>query len=109
LAGCFEPDPEQASDPRKILTGCIESGARAVLLDEGAVPAAFFDLSTRFAGELLHDLGKYEVRLAVVVRDATAHSKVFQDFAREANRGSRYRFFPTRGEALSWLEGAAAD
>ena len=106
MAGYFEPDAEQASDPRKILTGCIESGARAVLLDEGAVPAAFFDLSTRFAGELLHDLGKYEVRLAVVVRDTGAYSPSFQDFAREANRGSRHRFFPTRGEAVAWLDGA---
>jgi hypothetical protein len=109
LAGCFEPDAEQASDPRKILSGCIESGSRAVLLEEDALPAAFFDLSTRFAGELLHDLGKYDARLAVVVRDTSAYSGPFQDFARESNRGSRYRFFPTRDEAVSWLEGKAAD
>jgi len=104
LAGYFEPDAEQASDPRSIFVGCIESGSRAVLLEEGTVAPAFFDLSTRFAGELLHDLGKYDARLAVVVHDAGAYSAAFQDFARESNRGSRYRFFATRGEALSWLE-----
>jgi len=104
LGGYFEPDAEQASDPRSILTGCIESASRAVLLDEGAVPAAFFDLSTRFAGELLHGLGKYEVRLAVVVSDVGRHSSAFQDFAREANRGSRHRIFTTRDEAVAWLE-----
>jgi hypothetical protein len=109
LAGYFEPDTEQASDPRSIYVGCIESGARAVLLREGVLPAAFFDLSTRFAGELLLDLGKYGVQLAVVVRDTAVYSSAFRDFAREANRGSRYRFFPTRAEAVSWLEGEAAD
>jgi len=109
LGGYFEPDAEQASDARAILVGCIESGARAVLLDEGVVPAAFFDLSTRFAGELLHDLGKYDARLAVVVGDTGAYSGAFRDFARESSRGSRYRFFPTRDEAVSWLETEAAD
>lgn len=108
MGGYFEPDAEQASDPRSIFIGCIESGSRAVLLEERALPAAFFDLSTRFAGELLHDLGKYQVRLAVVVRDTGAYSPSFQDFAREANRGSHCRFFPTRDEARSWLEGEAA-
>lgn len=104
MAAYFEPDAEQASGPQSILTGCIESASRAVLLDEGAVPAAFFDLSTRFAGELLHGLGKYEVRLAVVVPDATRYSTAFQDFAREANRGRGCRIFPTRVEAVTWLE-----
>lgn len=104
MGGFFEPDVEQASDPRAIVTGCIESGSRAVLLDERTAPAAFFDLSTRVAGELLHELGKYDRRLAVVVADPTARSSSFQDFVREGNRGSRYRFFRTRDEAIAWLE-----
>lgn len=105
MGGDFEPDAQQVSGARSIFVGCIESGSRAVLLEEDAVPAAFFDLSTRFAGELLHDLAKYEVRLAVVVRDTAAYSAAFRDFAHEANRGSRYRFFPTRDEAVAWLGG----
>lgn len=109
MGGYFEPDAQQASDARSIFIGCIEAGSRAVLLDEGAVPAAFFDLSTRFAGELLHDLGKYEVRLAVVVPDPAAYSSAFQAFAREANRGKSYRVFATREEAVSWLASEAPD
>jgi len=104
VPGFFEPDAEQASNPSGIVVGCVESGQRAVLLDEAAVPPGLFDLSTRVAGELLHGLGKYDIRLAVVVPDVTACSSSFQDFAREANRGSRYRFLPTREEAVAWLD-----
>jgi len=104
MVGCYEPDADRASDPSDVVAGCIESGSRAVLLDEGVAPAGFFDLSSRVAGELLHGLGKYGIRLAVVVSDASAHSSSFQDFAREANRRGDYRFFPTRDEALGWLE-----
>lgn len=102
-AGFFEPDAARAADPSGIVSGCIESGARAVLMDDGVAPADFFDLSTRLAGELLHGLGKYGIRLAVVIPDPSVHSASFQDFAREANRRGDYRFFPSRGEAVEWL------
>jgi hypothetical protein len=104
VPGFYEPDAGQALDASAIVVGCIESGVRAVLLDDRVAPAELFDLSTRVAGELLHGLSKYEIRLAVVVPDPTSHSGPFQDFAREANRGSRYRFFPTREEAITWLD-----
>jgi hypothetical protein len=74
-------------------------------LDDGAIPREFFDLSTRVAGELLHRLGIYGIRLAAVVPDPTTHSVPFQDFVREANRGGPYRFFANRSEAMAWLEG----
>jgi len=100
----FEPDAAQALDPSGIVTGCIESGARAILLDKGRAPPEFFDLSTRWAGELLHGLAKYGVRLAVVVPDVSGYSAAFQDFAREAGRGRSYRVFETRVDAEAWLD-----
>jgi len=106
MADYFEPDPVGALDPTGILTGCIESGARAVLLDQAGLPPEFFDLSSRVAGDLLHKLSTYQVRLAAVVPDPGVHSGPFQDFAREANRGREFRFFPTRAEAIDWLRGA---
>ncbi len=106
MADYFEPAPARALDVTAILTGCIESGARAVLLDEDGLPDEFFDLSSRVAGELLHKLSTYGVRLAAVVPDPSVHSAAFQDFAREANRGRQFRFFPTRAEAIDWLTGA---
>jgi hypothetical protein len=87
-----------------VLTGCVESGARSVLLDEDALPAEFFDLSTLLAGELLHKLTTYRIRLAGVVPDPSVHSTRFQQFVREANAGRQFRFFSTRQEAIGWLE-----
>ena len=100
---CFEPEADIPFDPRELATRCIESGSRALLLDAAAIPPEFFDLSTRVAGELLHRLSIYGVRLAAVVPDPSVHSAAFQDFVREANRGRQLRFLRTREEALSWL------
>jgi hypothetical protein len=99
----FEPDTGAKLAPDSLVAGCIESGAHSLLLDDGSLPDAFFDLATGFAGELLHGLSKYGLRLAAVVPDPTVHPLRFQEFLREANRGGQFRFFPSRQEALAWL------
>jgi len=100
----FEPEVEGSFDPAEIFTRCIESGGRSLLLNEYALPAEFFDLSTGLAGELLHKLSTYRVRLAGVVPDVGVHSTRFQEFAREANKGRQHRFFSDRQSAIEWLE-----
>ena len=95
--------PAGPFDPATIVTECIESGACAVLFDEGALPSEFFDLSTRVAGALVQRVTQYDLRMAAVVPDPAAHSAAFQDFAREANRGKHFRFFPDRERAAAWL------
>jgi hypothetical protein len=92
-----------ALDPRAVVESCIESDARSVLADESALPPAFFDLGTGLAGELLHKLSTYRLRLAGIVPDASVHPTRFQEFLREANRGDQFRFFTTRDEAIQWL------
>ena len=103
MAAHFEPDVNEPFDAAALVTRCIESGADSLLLDEAALPPEFFDLSTGVAGELLHSLAKYRLRLAAVVRDPAQHSAPFQDFAREATRGTQFRFFASRNDALAWL------
>ena len=100
----FEARAGDPFEPTALLTSCIESGMRSLLLDEGVIPADFFDLSTGLAGELLHKLSNYRVRLAAVVPDPSLHPPRFQDFFREANRGTQYRFFSTRRAAIDWLD-----
>ncbi len=100
----LQAQPDGAFDPREVATTCIESGAHAMLADQAALPPAFFDLSSGVAGELLHRFSVYGIRLAGVVPDPSAHSGTFQDFLRESNRGKQFRFFPTREEAIRWLE-----
>lgn len=99
----YEPTAATTPDAAAIVRECIESGSSAMLLDEGATPPQLFDLSTGFAGDLVHRLTLYSIPLAVVVSDLTAHSVHFQDFAREANRGRLFRFMRSRAEAIAWL------
>ena len=99
----FEPDGSAPFDAMAIFTGCIESSSSAVLLDVNALDAEFCDLSTGLAGELLHKLSTYHLRLAGVVPDVTVHSQRFQDFVRESNKGVQFRFFPDRQAAVEWL------
>ena len=103
----FEPDGASAGDPVAALRSCIEHGQRALLLDHGALPAAFFDLSTGVAGELVQKLVNYHVRMAAVVPDRAMHSPRFREFAREADGGRQFRFFATRQQAIDWLQGHA--
>jgi PadR family transcriptional regulator, regulatory protein AphA len=98
------PQPAGEFDPVVVVTACIESGTDRLLLDDGALPPEFFDLSTGVAGTLVQRLTQYEIRMAAVVPDPSIHSQPFQDFAREANAGrSRFRFFPDREQAVAWL------
>ena len=100
----FEARATEHFDPALIFTDCVENGASSLLLDRSALPAEFFDLSTGLLGELLHKLSVYHMRMAAVIPDLTDHSVNFQSFASEANRGEQFRFFPTRQEAIDWLE-----
>ena len=101
------PQPAGAFDPVGVVTACIESGTHGLLVDDGVLPPAFFDLSTRVAGTLVQRLTQYEIRMAAVVPDPSIHSRPFQDFAREANAGrSWFRFFPDRDQAVAWLTSA---
>ena len=109
MSPCHELPPSESAgtfDPTAVVVGCVESGARLLLADHGALPPAFFDLSSGVAGELLHRLSMYGIRMAGVVPDPTIHSRPFQDFLRETNYGTQVRFFATRGESVRWLEPA---
>lgn len=105
MSDYFELPPQPAGrfDPAAAVTSCIESGAHRLLIDRDALPPEFFDLSTRVAGTMVQRLTLYGIRMAVVVPDSSIHSASFQDFAREANSGSQFRFFPDRTQAIAWL------
>jgi hypothetical protein len=105
VSAYFELPPQAAGafDSTAVVAACIESGERNLLLDGGALPPEFFDLSTGVAGALVQKLTLYEIRMAGVVPDPSIHSQSFQDFAREANHGRWFRFFPGREQAVAWL------
>lgn len=100
----FEVQTTQAFDPTAVVITAGENGADSLLFAEHSLPPGFFDLSSGLAGELLHRLSIYQMRMAAVVPDLAIHSSHFQAFALEANKGEQFRFFPTRQEAIRWLE-----
>lgn len=79
-----------------------ERDTNLVLLAESNLPEAFYDLSTRLAGEILQKLSNYRVRLAIV--GTFGHtSERFQEFKRESNKGRHVYFVATHAEAVAWL------
>jgi hypothetical protein len=104
VAAFYEAEGPGPVDPLQAVVRCIEGGTWALLIDRGALPAAFFDLSTGAAGELVQKLTNYGVRMAAVVPDLESRPLRFREFAREANRGRQFCFVATRREAIEWLE-----
>lgn len=97
----YEPGDDFA--PMDAVATCFERGTQALLIDRPALPPEFFDLRTGLTGELVQKLAQYGIRLACVVPDLSAQPERFQEFAREANRGERARFFESKGDAVGWL------
>ena len=80
-----------------------DTGARKLIVDKAAFCEAFFDLSTRLAGEALQKYVNYGVKLAVVGNFAQYASKSLRDFIRESNRGRDFFFVSTFEEAVDRL------
>ena len=104
MASYAEYLPDGDFAPMDAVAACFEQRTQALLLDRSALLPAFFDLRTGIAGDFVQKLTQYGIRLACVVPDLSAQPERFQEFAREANRGSRARFFESRNGAVAWLE-----
>jgi hypothetical protein len=82
----------------------IDRRSRDALLYAANLPPAFFDLSSRLAGEYLQKWRNYRIRVAVVCPASVTFSTRFGEMlAEEAGRGF-FRVFGTRDEATAWLE-----
>ncbi|MFE2497450.1 DUF4180 domain-containing protein [Streptomyces scopuliridis] len=77
-------------------------GAAWVVIPAGRFEDAFFQLSTRVAGDIVQKFVNYRLRVAVVgdITRHTADSASLRDFVRESNRGTQLWFVPDI-EALS--------
>jgi hypothetical protein len=94
---------ERADDALALVTACFENDATRVLLEARQLPAAFFELRTRFAGEFVQKLQNYGIRLAAVLPAPEAHGERFAEFVAEARRGRGFRTFELRADAEAWL------
>ncbi|MDI1444459.1 DUF4180 domain-containing protein [Polyangium sp. 6x1] len=104
-----EGQPEQAfltsaRDVDLVIEACFGSQAGCALLYAANLPAAFFDLSSRVAGDILQKLRNYRIRLAVVCPPGSVeYSSRFGEMVTEENRGEHFAMFETRADAVQWI------
>ncbi len=99
-----QPFLSRVDDANRIVEACWSYGVDAVVLYPDNLTNAFFDLSSRQAGEILQKLRNYQVRLAVVCAPGSVpFSSRFEEMMIEERRGRFFGVFETRADALEWL------
>ena len=78
-------------------------GCGAMAVYKESLPEDFFDLKTRFAGEMLQKFSNYSFKFAVVGDFSVYGSKALRDFIYECNKGRLVFFKSTLEEALEAL------
>ena len=91
-------------DALSIVAAGYEMNTNRVLLRDRQLPAEFFELQTRFAGEFIQKLVNYQITVACVFENGRPFSDRFRDYIGEAKRGRQFRSFTNEGEAIAWLE-----
>ncbi|WP_231864255.1 DUF4180 domain-containing protein [Sorangium cellulosum] len=94
-------------DVDRVIEACFSDGVLCALLYPANLTAAFFDLSSGEAGEILQKLRNYRIRLAVVCPPGAADfSSRFGEVVAEERGGQHFCVFETRNAAVEWLRGA---
>jgi uncharacterized protein DUF4180 len=97
---------ERPEDAARVVEACLSAETDLVLLHAANLPDAFFDLSSRVAGEVLQKLRNYRIRLAVVCPPGTVRfSSRFGEMLAEERRLPHFGVFDTRDRAVAWLNG----
>ena len=104
-----EPWLATVHDAARVVEACLSSDVDAALLYAPNLTPAFFDLSSREAGEILQKLRNYRIRLAVVAPTGSVKlSSRFGVMMAEERRGRFFGVFETRDDALAWLAAGTA-
>jgi hypothetical protein len=93
----FQADGAKLSSDRDasdVISGAWENHATMVAIPVERFEGAFFDLSTRLAGEFTQKLVNYRIRLAIVgdISEYAAASSALSSYVYESNRGSQIWF-----------------
>jgi PadR family transcriptional regulator, regulatory protein AphA len=92
-------------DALELIGFCGENGTQRLLVHADNLPAEFYDLHTRLAGNILLKLSNYQIILAAVIPNEKIGTGHFYEMVLETNRGREFRVFNTRDEAVKWLSG----
>lgn len=94
---------QNAEDGAELLMNCLYQGADTMIVNEANLPPAFFDLSTKLAGDILQKFSTYNGRLAIVGDFSKYDSKSLKDFIYESNKQRRINFAGSMEEAETML------
>ena len=92
-----------ASDGSDIMGELYFAGSDRIIIHEKNLAAAFFDLKTGIAGEILQKFSNYRMRLAIVGDFGKYESESLKAFISESNRGKEVNFVASRDEAIMTL------
>jgi len=92
-----------AQEAAELLMNCLYQGADSLIIREENLPAAFFDLKTGLAGDILQKFSTYSGRLAIIGDFSKYESKSLRDFMYESNKGRRINFVGSFEEAVKVL------
>lgn len=92
-----------AEDAAELLMNCYYQGADGLIVQAHNLPAAFFDLKTKLAGDILQKFSTYQSRLAIIGDFSKYESQSLQDFIYESNKGRRINFVSTMEQAEATL------
>ncbi|TGL64058.1 DUF4180 domain-containing protein [Leptospira sarikeiensis] len=90
-----------ASDFLDIL---FSSPADTIILRKEDLPDEFYDLKTKFAGEILQKLINYRRRMIVLGEFGNFSSKSWKDFVYESNKQGKFLFCSSIEEAIPLLK-----
>lgn len=94
-------DARDATD--LIAAALYEAHAAGVVVRTESLPAAFFDLRTGFAGDVLQKFANYRLTLGVAGDVSMHRSRAWRDFVFECGQGRQVAFAPTVDEAVERL------
>jgi alpha/beta hydrolase len=90
-------------DELSLLGDLYYQGFDKIILHEENIVPEFFDLKTKFAGEVLQKFEQYRMPLAVVGDFSKYARKSLRDFIYECNQGRQVNFVPELSGALKDL------
>lgn len=79
------------------------AGCEGVVLAAECLPEAFFDLSSRMAGDFLQKFVNYRLPVAIVGDFSHYPSKHLQEFIYESNQGKQVFFMADEAKAMAKL------
>jgi hypothetical protein len=91
----------QAEDALDLIGNCAYQGAGHIIVREEQLDPAFFDLSTRLAGELLQKFSTYRMSLAIIGDFSKYPGQSLKDFIYESNKTGQICFVSSTEEAIA--------